>query len=82
VLLDPDPASGLVGQQGHQFIGESPERRRVGVAIPQGGELVSNERVINHEQAHVRKIPVCEHGDVVSFLERSRRLRWVRRRVD
>ena len=44
--LDADVAGGLVGEEGHQLLGEAPERRAVGPLVAQVGQLVRDERVV------------------------------------
>ena len=44
---DADIAGRLVREQGDQLFGESPEGRRVGGLVPQHGELVSDERMVD-----------------------------------
>ncbi len=58
MLHHPDPAGGLVGQQGDQLVGESPERRRVGLPVPERGQFVGDERMVDDVQAHAGNLSV------------------------
>ena len=47
VRADPDLPGGLVREQRDQLFGQPPEGRRVGGLVPQHGELVSDERMVD-----------------------------------
>ena len=45
-------AHGLVGEQGYQFVGQAAERGGLGALLPQHGELVRDQRMINDQSLH------------------------------
>ena len=65
VRLDPHLAGGLVGEQGDQLVGQLPERRRVGALVPQGGQLVRDEGVVDDVggEGHGRLLVGCGRAD-------------------
>ena len=50
--VDADVAGRLVGEQRDQLVGEPAERRRVGALVAERRELVRDERVVDHVDAH------------------------------
>ena len=50
--IDPDVTRGLVGQQGHELLGEPTELWRGSLLVAQGGELVPDQWVVDDLQAH------------------------------
>ena len=70
--LDAHVAGGLVGQQRDELVGEPAEGRGVGALVPQGGQLVGDQRVVGDVGAHGRKPSAsaawwCERGRPVTI---------------
>ena len=65
--LDPDVAGRLVGEQGHQLVGQPAERRGVGAFVPQCGELVGDQGMVDDGHSHGRNLPPQWHHMAVSY---------------
>ena len=50
-----DLARCLIGQQGHQLVGQLPEYRRRGVLVSKDRYLMGHQRVVNYLYAHEAK---------------------------
>ena len=52
VRADPGAPGRLVRQQGDQLLGQPAEGRRIGPLVPQGGQLVGDQRVLDDAEIH------------------------------